>query len=227
MSKTSSKHFKATVAMSEEFPMKVDMLLAVLEVIAPQFKHFNKLRDFVKLKLPPGFPIQVNLPVLPTVSAKVTFTDFTWMQEGDADMDQAKFEIPSAYNLDPCRWLYFRQISLSMWTVSVNIINWQLVFCRFPDLWHLEEVSMVLVEPRKRHLVSSKKSSFSRRHSYRWKIWLLFNIVNLIFVCFSGSSNTGPKVDILQPAVDFPIQFNFGSPYSSSLTIFFDFWIFS
>ena len=103
VSKTSSKHFKATVAMSEEFPMKVDMLLAVLEVIAPQFKHFNKLRDFVKLKLPPGFPIQVNLPVLPTVSAKVTFTDFTWMQEGDADMDQAKFEIPSAYNLDPCR----------------------------------------------------------------------------------------------------------------------------
>ena len=86
VAKASSKQFKATVAMSEDFPMKVDMLLAVLEVIAPQFKHFNKLRDFVKLKLPPGkrrgsynmlnfclgFPIQVNIPVLPTVSAKVT-----------------------------------------------------------------------------------------------------------------------------------------------------------
>ena len=82
VAKTSSKQFKATVAMSEDFPMKVDMLLAVLEVIAPQFKHLNKLRDFVKLKLPPGkkrklfkfcsgFPIQVNIPVLPTVSAKV------------------------------------------------------------------------------------------------------------------------------------------------------------
>ena len=85
VAKASSKQFKATVAMSEDFPMKVDMLLAVLEVIAPQFKHFNKLRDFVKLKLPPGkkkgwaqmlkfcsgFPIQVNIPVLPTVSAKV------------------------------------------------------------------------------------------------------------------------------------------------------------
>ena len=90
VSKCSSKAFKATVAMSEEFPMKVEMLLAVLEVIAPQFKHFNKLRDFVNLKLPPGinqsdtsmllytitiqipgFPIQVNIPVLPTVSAKV------------------------------------------------------------------------------------------------------------------------------------------------------------
>ena len=54
MAKASSKQFKATVAMSEDFPMKVEMLLAVLEVIAPQFKHFNKLRDFVKLKLPPG-----------------------------------------------------------------------------------------------------------------------------------------------------------------------------
>ena len=54
VAKASSKQFKATVAMSEDFPMKVDMLLAVLEVIAPQFKHFNKLRDFVKLKLPPG-----------------------------------------------------------------------------------------------------------------------------------------------------------------------------
>ena len=104
VSKTSSKKFQATVAMSEEFPMKVDMLLAVLEVIAPQFKHFNKLRDFVKMKLPPGFPIQVNIPVLPTVSAKVTFTDFTWMMEdGAPSLDKEKFEIPSSYKLDPTR----------------------------------------------------------------------------------------------------------------------------
>merc|ERR1719225_811774 len=95
VSKTSSKHFKASVAMSEEFPMKVEMLLAVLEVIAPQFKHFNKLRDFVNMKLPPGFPIQVNIPVLPTVSAKVTFTDFEWMQAGDSDQEKEKFQVPS------------------------------------------------------------------------------------------------------------------------------------
>ena len=37
------------------------MLLAVLEVIAPQFKHFGKLREFINMKLPPGFPIQVSL----------------------------------------------------------------------------------------------------------------------------------------------------------------------
>ena len=103
VSKTSSKQFKATVAMSEEFPMEVEMLLAVLEVIAPQFKHFKKLRNFVQLKLPPGFPIQVNIPVLPTVSAKITFTEFQWSSPGDLAMENARYEIPQSYHLDPNR----------------------------------------------------------------------------------------------------------------------------
>jgi type IV secretory pathway VirB10-like protein len=64
--------------MSEDFPLTVEMLLSVLEVIAPQFKHFQKLRDFIEMKLPPGFPVKVDIPVLPTVSARVTFHDFAW-----------------------------------------------------------------------------------------------------------------------------------------------------
>lgn len=39
--------------------MTVDMLLDVLEVIAP-FKHFNKLREFIQMKLPPGFPVKIG-----------------------------------------------------------------------------------------------------------------------------------------------------------------------
>ena len=34
-------------------------LLNVLEVIAP-FKHFDKLKEFVSMKLPPGFPVRVG-----------------------------------------------------------------------------------------------------------------------------------------------------------------------
>lgn len=37
-------------------------LLNVLEVVAP-FKHFNKLREFVQMKLPPGFPVKLGTPV--------------------------------------------------------------------------------------------------------------------------------------------------------------------
>ncbi|GAA6094966.1 ankyrin repeat domain-containing protein 13C, partial [Tachysurus ichikawai] len=57
--KESKKNFKATVAMSQDFPLGIDSLLNVLEVIAP-FKHFNKLREFVQMKLPPGFPVKLG-----------------------------------------------------------------------------------------------------------------------------------------------------------------------
>jgi len=62
---------------------------------------------------------------------------------------------------------------------------------------------MVLVEPRKHHNFS--KTNFFRRHSY------------------CGAISVGNRLEEIEPAVDFPVQFNFGSPYSSSLTVFFDF----
>ena len=93
--KESSRAFKATVAMSEDFPLTVEMLLNVLEVIAPQFKHFQKLRDFIEMKLPPGFPVKVDIPVLPTVSARVTFHDFHWKNE--EKLSDELFSIPEGY----------------------------------------------------------------------------------------------------------------------------------
>ena len=40
---------------------------------------------------------------------------------------------------------------------------------------------------------------------------------------FSGSTIANLRPEKIEPAIDIPVQFNFGSPYSSSLTIFFDF----
>ncbi|XP_050420947.1 ankyrin repeat domain-containing protein 13C [Adelges cooleyi] len=97
--KNSSKGFKATVAMSMDFPLSVDMLMDVLEVIAP-FKHFAKLRDFVNLRLPPGFPVKLDIPILPTVSAKITFQAFEFRN----DIDPELFEVPSNYVEDPSRF---------------------------------------------------------------------------------------------------------------------------
>ncbi|KAG7269318.1 hypothetical protein CRUP_031838 [Coryphaenoides rupestris] len=77
--KESKKNFKATVAMSQDFPLGIESLLNVLEVIAP-FKHFNKLREFVQMKLPPGFPVKL-------VSLKSPI-----------------FAIPAEYKEDPCRF---------------------------------------------------------------------------------------------------------------------------
>ncbi|XP_066995160.1 ankyrin repeat domain-containing protein 13C isoform X1 [Anabrus simplex] len=97
--KETTKSFKATVAMSPDFPLSVDMLLNVLEVIAP-FKHFSKLREFVLMKLPPGFPVKIDIPILPTVTAKITFQEFAFRN----DIKSELFEIPSYYIEDPNRF---------------------------------------------------------------------------------------------------------------------------
>ncbi|XP_051170827.1 ankyrin repeat domain-containing protein 13C isoform X1 [Leptopilina boulardi] len=114
--KESSKSFKATVAMSSEFPLTVDMLLNLLEVIAP-FKHFSKLRQFVLMKLPPGFPVKLDIPILPTVTAKVTFQDFAFR----SDIDPELFQIPSDYFEDPFRdcELYISMLMVLETTSSV------------------------------------------------------------------------------------------------------------
>ena len=78
------------------------MYFLYLQVIAPQFKHFQKLRDFIEMKLPPGFPVKVDIPVLPTVSARVTFHDFEWRNE--EPLPESSFNIPEGYNEDPSRF---------------------------------------------------------------------------------------------------------------------------
>lgn len=74
------------------------MLLNVLEVIAP-FKHFAKLREFVTLKLPSGFPVKIDIPILPTVSAKITFQKFEFRDNINAEL----FDVPIAYTEDSMR----------------------------------------------------------------------------------------------------------------------------
>lgn len=97
--KITSKAFKATVAMSKDFPLNLDLLLNLLEVTTT-FKHLNKLREFVKMKLPEGFPVKIDIPVLPTVTAKITFQEFKTMH----NVDQDYFEIPKDYKEDPTRF---------------------------------------------------------------------------------------------------------------------------
>ncbi|KAI5701529.1 hypothetical protein M8J75_010599 [Diaphorina citri] len=97
--KETSKFFKATVAMSAEFPLSIDMLLSLLEIIAP-FKHFSKLREFILMKLPPGFPVKIDIPILPTVTARITFQDFQFKD----DIEATLFEIPKDYIEDPNRF---------------------------------------------------------------------------------------------------------------------------
>lgn len=51
-------------------------------------------------KLPPGFPVKIEIPVFPTVTAKVTFQQFKW----DDTLSDDLFIIPTDYKEDPNRF---------------------------------------------------------------------------------------------------------------------------
>ncbi|CAH1775055.1 unnamed protein product [Owenia fusiformis] len=99
VSKENCKTFKATLGMSQDFPMSVNTLLDVLEIIAP-LKQFTKLREFMETKLPDGFPVKIEIPVFPTVTAKVTFQDFEWR----TNISDTLFTVPKDYSEDPNRF---------------------------------------------------------------------------------------------------------------------------
>ncbi|XP_047146554.1 ankyrin repeat domain-containing protein 13C isoform X2 [Hydra vulgaris] len=85
---------KVNVCMNQNFPLTTDLILGVLNVVAPS-KHFEKIKEFVSLKLPTGFPVKIEIPVLPTVVARVTFQDFKWKNDFPDDL----FSIPSDYTI--------------------------------------------------------------------------------------------------------------------------------
>ncbi|GMT13736.1 hypothetical protein PFISCL1PPCAC_5033, partial [Pristionchus fissidentatus] len=97
--KQNTKQFKALIGMSDDFPLGVDVLLDILEIVAP-FKHLNKLRRFCDARLPPGFPVRLEIPLLPTISAKVTFQRFQFME----DISEKMFRVPASYREDPSRF---------------------------------------------------------------------------------------------------------------------------
>eukprot|EP00117_Sycon_ciliatum_P007639 scpid92176/ scgid10661/ Ankyrin repeat domain-containing protein 13C len=68
------RQFKPTVALSDKFPIPRDLLLDILELFTP-YKHFHKLRRLVS-RLPPGFPMKVEVPLYPTITLKLAFQEF-------------------------------------------------------------------------------------------------------------------------------------------------------
>lgn len=96
ISKEISKQYRAYIAMSKDFPLQTHTLLDLLELMAPM-KHFNKLREFLNTKLPPGFPIKVEIPILPTITATAMFTEFEWTDSLPDDL----FTVPPSYTQAP------------------------------------------------------------------------------------------------------------------------------
>lgn len=61
--------------LSEEFPIKLqEQVLPILDLMSTMASpHVSKLKDFITMQLPAGFPVKIEIPLFHVLNACVTF----------------------------------------------------------------------------------------------------------------------------------------------------------
>ncbi|XXG72988.1 hypothetical protein AAC387_Pa07g1973 [Persea americana] len=78
------KSLRPVIWLTEQFPLKTEELLPLLDILANKVKAFRRLRELLTTKFPQGtFPVKVAIPVVPTVRVVVTFTKFVDLQPAE------------------------------------------------------------------------------------------------------------------------------------------------
>lgn len=104
--------FKAKLWLSEQFPIKLqEQVLPILDLMSTLASpHISKLKDFITMQLPAGFPVKIEIPLFHVLNAVVTFSNcfgmdnpipqVTKIEENDrisCVIDDNVFEIPPKY----------------------------------------------------------------------------------------------------------------------------------
>ncbi|XP_049538970.1 ankyrin repeat domain-containing protein 13D isoform X1 [Anopheles darlingi] len=109
------QHFKANMWLSELFPIKLqEQVLPILDLMSTMASpHVSKLRDFITMQLPAGFPVKIEIPLFHVLNAVVTFGNVFAMEtavphvshirESDERttciIDDVCFEVPAEYGV--------------------------------------------------------------------------------------------------------------------------------
>ncbi|XP_035892592.1 ankyrin repeat domain-containing protein 13D [Anopheles stephensi] len=107
--------FKANIWLSEEFPIRLqEQVLPILDLMSTMASpHVSKLKDFITMQLPAGFPVKIEIPLFHVLNAVVTFGNVfaienpvphvSHIRESDdrvtCVIDDACFEAPSGYGV--------------------------------------------------------------------------------------------------------------------------------
>uniref|UniRef100_A0A8C6QV02 Ankyrin repeat domain 13a n=1 Tax=Nannospalax galili TaxID=1026970 RepID=A0A8C6QV02_NANGA len=113
-----TQKFKATLWMCEEFPLSLEeQVIPIIDLMARTSAHFARLRDFIKLEFPPGFPVKIEIPLFHVLNARITFGNVNGCNTAEEsqnvegiqphtasditnfEVDQSVFEIPESYHV--------------------------------------------------------------------------------------------------------------------------------
>ncbi|XP_043940109.1 ankyrin repeat domain-containing protein 13D isoform X1 [Protopterus annectens] len=76
------QRFKAHLWLCEDHPLSlVEQVTPIIDLMAISNAHFAKLRDFITLKLPSGFPVKIEIPLFHVLNARITFSNLCGCDE--------------------------------------------------------------------------------------------------------------------------------------------------
>lgn len=71
---TKTQKFRATLWLSENYPLSLqEQVIPIIDLMAVSNAHFRKLKDFITLQLPSGFPVKIEIPLFHVLNARITF----------------------------------------------------------------------------------------------------------------------------------------------------------
>uniref|UniRef100_A0A667YVK8 Ankyrin repeat domain 13B n=1 Tax=Myripristis murdjan TaxID=586833 RepID=A0A667YVK8_9TELE len=111
---TKTQRFKAKLWLCESHPLSLaEQVAPIIDLMAISNALFAKLRDFITLRLPPGFPVKIEIPIYHILNARITFSNLngceegtgsrsdTEVGEGDGQRGTARTDTPSP-EIPPC-----------------------------------------------------------------------------------------------------------------------------
>uniref|UniRef100_UPI00398E9B96 ankyrin repeat domain-containing protein 13A n=1 Tax=Pristiophorus japonicus TaxID=55135 RepID=UPI00398E9B96 len=85
------RKFKATLWLCDDYPLSfAEQVIPIIDLMARSSTHFAKLRDFITLQLPPGFPVKIEIPLFYVLNARITFGNVNTCSTLKAPMPQAQ-----------------------------------------------------------------------------------------------------------------------------------------
>ncbi|XP_063061856.1 ankyrin repeat domain-containing protein 13B [Engraulis encrasicolus] len=79
---TKTQRFKAKLWLCESHPLSLaEQVAPIIDLMAISNALFAKLRDFITLRLPPGFPVKIEIPIYHILNARITFGNLNGCEE--------------------------------------------------------------------------------------------------------------------------------------------------
>lgn len=83
---TKIQKFKGTLWLSEQYPLSLqEQILPVVDLMAISSTHFAKLKDFIQMQLPSGFPVKIEIPLFHILNARITFGNIFGLESQSPD----------------------------------------------------------------------------------------------------------------------------------------------